>query len=116
MSDEADAIVISRHALRRYRQRRCRIPLRAAKQRIQKCLQTGTITARPPDDFAIEADGTSRYCYSPADPELCLILSGDCVVTVYTARSCRRWAIDAVEGRRQRRPGTRGSHTRGRRP
>ena len=84
---------VSRHAVERYIERvDPRLDARQAAEAIREIWRSGRARPRPRwwSSRMGERPGT-RYVYSAADADVCLIAAGRCVVTVQSRAICHEW-------------------------
>lgn len=101
---------ISQHAIERFQQRVGPLPDRAARAAIRAIASTGHRRSRPRHwmreaaTAGVDPGGaTATFVYNFRIPDLCLLLRGDTIVTVYSRADCRRWRAQEPVGPRTRR-------------
>ncbi|WP_214401735.1 hypothetical protein [Pseudonocardia lacus] len=89
--DPAD-IVLSTHAVQRYRERVEGVSRRLAARRLRRLLASARWRSRPLPWTDVVLHPGAVYGYSPDRPDVCLLLNGRVLVTVLSRRFLRRSA------------------------
>lgn len=84
---DTGALVVSTHAVQRYRERVERVPRWLATRRLQSLAGTAAWRARPLPWMQIVIRPGVIYGYSAMRPDVCLLVRGGVVVTVLSRRS-----------------------------
>jgi hypothetical protein len=83
---------ISAHAIERYRQRvDPTATTRQAVQSIRALLASGNARSRPRKWTRVPVRAGFRYLYSSNPADVCLVLKGGAVVTVFSRAACTEW-------------------------
>jgi len=85
-------IVLSTHAVQRYRERVEGVSRRLAARRLRSLLATARWRSRPLPWTDVVLHPDVVYGYSPARPDVCLLMSGRVLVTVLSRRFLRQSA------------------------
>src|SRR5688572_8909441 len=85
---------MSQHAVQRYLERVAPgSPVGVAVKTMEHILQTARVRSKPRRWMkGVTVRPGSRYLYAADHPNVCLVLVGEVVVTVYSRRVCARWA------------------------
>jgi hypothetical protein len=92
---EPAGMVLSTHAVQRYRERVEGVSRRLAARRLRSLLTTAQWRSRPLPWTAVVLHPDVVYGYSPDRPDVCLLLRGRVLVTVLSCRFLRRTAAEA---------------------
>lgn len=93
---DAAEIVLSLHAVQRYRERVEGVPRRLAVKRLHGLLATARWRSRPLPWTEVVLHPGVAYGYCPGRPDVCLLLRDGVLVTVLSRRFLRRTAARAV--------------------
>ena len=80
------ALLITDHAVQRYRERVERVPRWLALRRIRAMIRTASWTSRPRSWMAVVLHSGTVYGYGAARPDVCLLVRDAAVVTVLSRR------------------------------
>lgn len=98
---------VTAHAVERYQDRvaSC-VSRREALRTTQEILPRADRRSRPRHWTKVDARPGCRYLYSADDPDICLVLRGGAVVTVFSRASCSAWcpSPDGATAARPRAP------------
>lgn len=97
---------ISRHAVDRYIQRVDSVTPMEAAQRLARLAARATCRPTPRHWMEVASAPGTRFLYPTEDSDVCLVLKGDTIVTVFSRVVCMRWrtAVDTTPRARIRRP------------
>ena len=86
------AAFVTAHAIARYQQRvDPSVSHRRALCAIREILNGACSRSRPRHWTKVNAQPGCRYLYSAQHPDVCLVLRGDAVVTVFSRHTCATW-------------------------
>ena len=91
---------VTAHAIERYQDRvdSC-VSRREALRAIREILARANRRSRPRHWTKVDARPGCRYLYSADHPDVCLVLRGGAVVTVFSRASCSAWFPSLTEPR-----------------
>jgi hypothetical protein len=96
---------ITAHAIERYRERvDSSVSRRQALRAIRAILVGATSRSRPRHWTKVDTRPGCRYLYSAAHADVCLVVRGGAVVTVFSRSSCSSWFPSPDGAPVQRRP------------
>jgi len=84
---------VSRHAVERFQQRVVNVTPGRARIALEAIAASARRTSRPRHWMRTEGAGRpgTLYLYNHRIPDVCLIVRGDAIATVYTRKVCRYW-------------------------
>jgi hypothetical protein len=90
-----ETLFISTHAIRRYRERVDPIAASASVVRaIREIVISGRSRSRPRRWTTVKTRPGCRYMYLAVRPDICVVVRGDVVVTVFSRQVCRAWRAE----------------------